>query len=234
MEAIRLGDAPVLRFYRWSPRCLSLGRNQPAAGLYDLQKLRSRGIDVVRRLTGGRAVLHDRELTYSVAVRDGELGSPRAAYSRINRALVAGLRELGVNAELKPRERRATVPSVSPCFREPAEGEVVAGGGKLVGSAQYRQGGVVLQHGSLLLEDDQHEVPELLRDAAEELPPAPAVLAHHRTPLPTWGELTSALTSGWETTIGRCRQIPALPASDAERAEELSGRYSEMAWTWRR
>jgi lipoyl(octanoyl) transferase len=66
-ESVRAGGAPVLRFYRWSPACLSLGRNQPADG-YDRDRIRRRGVEVVRRPTGGRAVLHHRELTYSVAV----------------------------------------------------------------------------------------------------------------------------------------------------------------------
>ncbi|HEV2149493.1 MAG TPA: hypothetical protein VGR37_18985, partial [Longimicrobiaceae bacterium] len=93
-ESVRQGGLPVLRFYRWDPPCLSLGRNQPAAGRYDLDALRARGVDVVRRPTGGRAVLHDRELTYSVAVADGALGGPRECYAAVNRALVAGLRRL--------------------------------------------------------------------------------------------------------------------------------------------
>ncbi|HEX5725859.1 MAG TPA: hypothetical protein VFX98_10370, partial [Longimicrobiaceae bacterium] len=86
-ETVREGDPPVLRFYRWEPACLSLGRNQPARGRYDLDALRRRGLDVVRRPTGGRAVLHHRELTYSVAVADGALGTPRQAYAAVNRAL---------------------------------------------------------------------------------------------------------------------------------------------------
>jgi lipoyl(octanoyl) transferase len=234
MEAVRHGDPPVLRIYRWAPRCLSLGRNQPAAGMYDQERLASRGISVVRRLTGGRAVLHDRELTYSAIVREGELGSPRATYSLINQALVAGLRELGVDAELKPRSGRSPAPSLAPCFRDPAEGEVVTGGRKLIGSAQYRRDGVVLQHGSLLLEDDQREVPGLLLEPAGEPSPAPAVLADHLSPLPSWHELTKALMRGWELTIGMTVRLQEVPETDAARATELAGRYADMAWTWRR
>ncbi|HEX8359088.1 MAG TPA: lipoate--protein ligase family protein, partial [Longimicrobium sp.] len=166
-ESVAEGGAPVLRFYRWSPPCLSLGRNQPAAGMYDLEAIRERGWDVVRRPTGGRAVLHHRELTYCVALPDTLLGSPREAYTAINRAIVAGLRRLGVDAAVQgDTGRRAPVPSLAPCFAEPVQGEVVAGGRKLVGSAQRRMGSVLLQHGSLPLEDDQGAVAALLRQPA--------------------------------------------------------------------
>jgi lipoate-protein ligase A len=169
--SVRAGAPPVLRLYRWAPACLSLGRHQPARGRYDQAALRERGLDVVRRPTGGRAVLHDRELTYSVAVPDGVLGTPREAYAAVNRALVAGLRLLGVPARLQPTTgRRAPVPSLAPCFQEPVEGEVVAAGRKLVGSAQRRDRGVILQHGSLLLENDQREVRGLLVREAAVLP----------------------------------------------------------------
>ncbi|HLM68541.1 MAG TPA: hypothetical protein VK358_13475, partial [Longimicrobium sp.] len=79
-QSVRAGEPPVLRVYRWSPPCLSLGRNQPSGG-YDRDEIRRRGLDVVRRPTGGRAVLHHRELTYSVAAAEGVLGGPRQAYS---------------------------------------------------------------------------------------------------------------------------------------------------------
>ncbi|HTE21113.1 MAG TPA: lipoate--protein ligase family protein, partial [Armatimonadota bacterium] len=162
-DSVRAGGPPVLRVYRWSPPCLSLGRNQPSGG-YDRDEIARRGLDVVRRPTGGRAVLHHRELTYSVAAPQGVLGGPRQAYSAINRALVAGLARLGVPAHLQPAgEQRAPLPSLAPCFEQPVEGEVTAAGRKLVGSAQRTDRGVLLQHGSLPIEDDQSAVAALLR-----------------------------------------------------------------------
>jgi lipoate-protein ligase A len=235
MEAVRAGADPVLRFYRWSPRCLSLGRNQPAAERYDAERLRDRGVEVVRRPTGGRAVLHDRELTYSVIVPDGALGSPRTAYAAVNRALVAGLRRLGVEAHLQPRTRaRAPAPSLAPCFREPAEGEVVVAGRKLIGSAQFREGGVMLQHGSLLFDDDQGEIAALLRDPAPDPEDAPAVLADFLSPLPAWEEVTAALAAGWrEEVSGHLR--PARPSADElDRARARTAHFADPAWTWRR
>ena len=248
-ESVAAGGAPVLRFYRWSPACLSLGRNQPARGRYDLDALAARGIDVVRRPTGGRAVLHHRELTYSVAVPDGALGSPRAAYSAINRALVAGLRRMGAPAALHPPTgRRAPVPSLAPCFAEPVEGEVVAAGRKLVGSAQRRVEGVVLQHGSLPIEDDQSLVP-LLRispvdESAEDEGPigvdpegsTGAGEAGTLTALlgraPAWDELTAALAAGWEEALGVGLRPDALTEEEEARARAHAERFAGPAWTW--
>jgi lipoate-protein ligase A len=234
MRAVRGGAPPVLRFYRWDPACLSLGRNQPAAGCYDLEALRAAGVEVVRRPTGGRAVLHDRELTYSVVAADGALGGPRESYAAINRALVAGLRRLGVEARLQPRtEARAPAPSLAPCFKEPAEGEVVAGGRKLVGSAQLRENGVLLQHGSLLLEGDQREVRAWTLGAA----PAdggdtPASLAELCGALPSWERLTGALAAGWEEATGASLAPGELSAAEAADAGRIRARFADPAWTW--
>jgi lipoate-protein ligase A len=101
LESVAAGAPPVLRFYRWAPACLSLGRNQVVPSREEVAAAAAaRGLDLVRRATGGAAVLHDRELTYSVAVPVGVLGSPRETYVAINHALVAGLRRLGVVAEV--------------------------------------------------------------------------------------------------------------------------------------
>jgi lipoyl(octanoyl) transferase len=233
-ESVRGGGAPVLRFYRWSPRCLSLGRNQPAAGHYRREELERRGIGVVRRPTGGRAVLHDRELTYSVVVGEAALGGPRATYAAVSRALVAGLRRLGVPAGLQPRPGRAAVPSLAPCFREPAEGEVVVAGRKLVGSAQVRERGVLLQHGSLLLADDQSEVAALLARPSAVRDEPPAVLAEFLAEPPSWERLTAALADGWREALGGELRSGALTPAELRSASAYERRYADVAWTWRR
>ncbi|MBA2571968.1 MAG: lipoate--protein ligase family protein [Gemmatimonadetes bacterium] len=234
LASVREGGLPTLRFYRWSPACLSLGRNQPARDRYNLEAIQTRGLDVVRRPTGGRAVMHDRELTYSLAVPDGLLGSPRATYAAVNRALAAGLRRLGVPAELAPRGGgRVPAPSLAPCFKEPVEGEIVAGGRKLVGSAQYRKDGVVLQHGSLLLDGDQEEVRSLLREPEREARSVPpATLAMYRNPLPSWEALTHALAAGWEETSGVVLCQNQLSPGEQLCARRLAERYHAPAWTW--
>lgn len=236
MESVRAGAPPCLRFYRWDPPCLSLGRNQPAAGRYDLDALRAAGVETVRRPTGGRAVLHDRELTYSVVAPEGALGGPRASYAAINRALVAGLRRLGVPAELQPRAgRRAAALSLAPCFRDPAEGEVVVAGRKLVGSAQWREAGVVLQHGSLLLRGDQREVREwTLGERAPDGGKPPARLAELCDPLPSWDELTGALAAGWEEAVGTALLRAELAPAEREGAGRIAARFADPAWTWQK
>jgi lipoate-protein ligase A len=148
------GSPPVIRLYRWRPPCLSLGFSQPYEAA-DATFCAAHGVDVVRRPTGGRAVLHHLELTYSVLAPLGRgpfSHDLQAAYRAICRALVAGLRQLGVPAELsgEPEGGQISPTQVMPCFIGPAAGEVVAEGRKLVGSAMRRVGNSILQHGSIL------------------------------------------------------------------------------------
>jgi lipoyl(octanoyl) transferase len=164
LHSVQQGSPPVLRLYAWQPACLSFGRNQHAAGTYDEARIRAAGIDIVRRPTGGLAVLHDRELTYTVAAPAEPLGGPRAAYCLINEALVDALRRLGVPAAVAVA-RHAPNPildTAAPCFQAPAPGEVEVAGRKLVGSAQRCERRVLLQHGSILLDGSQADVATFL------------------------------------------------------------------------
>lgn len=148
---------PTLRLYTWQPWAISLGYNQNVAEI-DVEQCASEGIDVVRRPTGGRAILHAEELTYAVAMES--IGrSVLDTYGRISLALVAGLRAFGVNASLQRSQpdfnEEYKKPSAVPCFTSSARYEIEVRGKKLVGSAQrrFRKDGVevVLQHGSILL-----------------------------------------------------------------------------------
>jgi lipoate-protein ligase A len=130
--------------------------------------------------------------------------------------------------------RRAATPSLAPCFREPAEGEVVVRGRKLVGSAQWRERGTILQHGSLLLSGDQRAVTDLLRDPPRVGDEPPAVLADSLDPLPEWGELTAALAAGWEEVVGPLERVDEPLPGEREGAERLVEKYSGAEWTWRR
>jgi lipoate-protein ligase A len=250
LEGVQAGGPPVLRFYGWAPACLSLGRNQAVARPQEVAAaVAARGFDLVRRATGGAAVLHDRELTYSVAVPVGVLGSPRGTYVAINRALVAGLRRLGVAAEAAesldaPGARGAPGATSNwddPCFQAPAPGEVVVGGLKLVGSAQRREGRTLLQHGSLLLAGDQTVVAECLAgDAAATAPTiatAPSgftTLSTLLDPLPTWSELVAALVAGFESALGLELRPDDLTAAERARIGPLMAHFQSPAWTWRR
>jgi len=106
----------------------------------------------------------------------------------------------------------------------------VVAGRKLVGSAQYREEGVVLQHGSLLFADDQGEVAALVGEEAD----APAVLGDYVSPLPPWEEVTAALAAGWRSAVGGALAPAAPSEGEARRAAELARRYADPAWTWRR
>ena len=162
---------PTLRFYAWAPPCVSLGRNQAVAGV-DLPACAARGFDVVRRPTGGRAILHTDEMTYSIiASPDDPLmhGYVLDSYLRISHGLVAGLRRLGIDAEEAPGTNRAGPDVSAACFEVPSAYEIVAGGRKILGSAQARRSTSVLQHGSLPLVGDLTRVVDCLafEDEAE-------------------------------------------------------------------
>ena len=156
LDSVAAGAAPpTLRFYEWMPACLSLGYFQPF-DVVDMDGCRRLGVDVVRRPTGGRAILHDRELTYSVALPASLLGHDGGvlpSYYRLSLALQDGLRRLGVPATLAPQSAaRSPVAHGPVCFDRPSAHEILLQGRKLVGSAQMRRGGGILQHGSILVE----------------------------------------------------------------------------------
>jgi lipoate-protein ligase A len=170
-EAVVLGVAerhslPTLRFYGWNPPCVSIGYAQSLLGEIDLDSCRAKGYGWVRRPTGGRAVLHVDELTYSVVA---PLGDPRVSgdivtsYRKISEGLLAGLRLLGCQAVQAERRGSAGGGDESAaCFEVPSHYEVTALGRKLVGSAQVRRRGVVLQHGALPLEGDVGRLADVL------------------------------------------------------------------------
>ena len=160
LERVSEGASPpTLRFYGWDPPCLSVGRHQSveAAGV---EFCRQEGIDIVRRPTGGRALLHHLELTYSVVATLGQGPIPKGlqdAYRTICSPLVSTVRDLGGDAELTGGEVNLNLPgprSTVPCFEAPAGGEVVVGGRKLIGSAMRAHAGTTLQHGAILLDWD--------------------------------------------------------------------------------
>ena len=234
MEHARRTGEWTLRVYGWSAPTLSFGRNQTTAGAYDRQTLADRGIQVVRRPTGGRAILHHREVTYCVTGALANAGDLRESYGRINRLLLAAISALGVAATLASRTGRESSPGLAPCFDHPSAGELVVGGRKLVGSAQWRHDGALLQHGSILVEDDQSMVASLMTtDVAPT--PAPATLraALGRSPEP--GEVASSLLFALEREGADVAPFTSHAADAlAERVSALQTRYREDAWTWRR
>jgi lipoate-protein ligase A len=242
VESVDAGrSVPVLRLYRWRPPCLSLGFAQPFEAA-DAEFCAANGVDVVRRPTGGRAVLHHLELTYSVLAPLGRgpfTHDLQAAYKAICRALVVGLRELGVPAELsgEPEGEHIRPTEVIPCFIGPAAGEIVSGGRKLVGSAMRRTGGSILQHGSILegwdgvlqagclgLPDDAslRRAVATLSDLLGTARPVPEVLAQ-------------AIVTGFVKTFG-VSFVPSevAPEEQARAALLARERYGHERWTVRR
>lgn len=167
LEAIRAGDSvPVLRFYRWAPPCVTLGKFQQAAGNVRLAVCAQSGIDVARRPTGGRAILHDNEVTFSVIIPERDLPGTIAgvmdAYRVLGAAMAAGLRRLGLPAELvehnattRSGDASAMTTSGNPaCFAAKARCDLMVNGKKIIGSAQLRKDGIILQQNSLPLSID--------------------------------------------------------------------------------
>jgi lipoyl(octanoyl) transferase len=171
MEAVAAGDSPpTLRFYQWAPPCLSLGKRQPLDGV-DLAACRADGVDVVRRATGGWAILHTNELTYSVELRPDDprvSGAILDTYRTLSQGLIAGLRLLGADAEMNPVIPGGAQNTSAACFEVPSAYEITLGGRKLIGSAQTRPAGKVLQHGSLPLHGDIARVARYLTFATEQ------------------------------------------------------------------
>jgi lipoate-protein ligase A len=182
-EVARCGGA-YLRFYRWDPPTLSVGRNQP---------ITFTGVALVRRPTGGQAVWHDKEVTYAVVAPVERFGSLRRAYCEIHSRLAKALRSLGADVELATA-RPPIRPSARPasCFAMPAGGEILVHGKKLVGSAQVRRGNAFLQHGSILLDGSQAPV-----TGSGEAGGATTLAAVLGRPV-TFAEVTAAIIENWD------------------------------------
>ena len=157
---------PVIRFYTWNPATLSVGYFQRLTKEIDIEKVKEKGFGLVRRQTGGRGVLHDKELTYSVIVPESHPNMPSTvteAYRVISEGLLEGFKLLGFEAYFaiprsKEEREKLKQPRSAVCFDAPSWYELVVEGRKIAGSAQTRQKGVILQHGSLLQDVDVDEL----------------------------------------------------------------------------
>lgn len=159
---------PIFRLYAWSPACVSLGRNQ-SDDFLDKEFLKSKNIDVVRRLTGGRALLHDKELTYSFicpvsSLKNGE--SVVNSYKEISQILIDGFEKLGITLEF-PQNKKANT-KFDYCMSISTGADLSFEGKKLIGSAQFRKEGYILQHGSILFNYDKDLIEQLFNEAVDE------------------------------------------------------------------
>jgi lipoyl(octanoyl) transferase len=162
---------PVIRFYGWDPATLSIGYFQKVEKEIDLEAVKAHGLGFVRRPTGGRGVLHEHELTYSVIVSEDHPEMPKTvteAYRVISEGILKGFHQLGLEAYFavpKTEEERSALkdPRSAVCFDAPSWYELVVEGRKVAGSAQTRQKGVILQHGSILLDLDEDKLFSLFK-----------------------------------------------------------------------
>jgi lipoyl(octanoyl) transferase len=240
------GSAPVLRFYSWDCPSLSIGSFQRVFEL-DLEELSARGVPLVRRPTGGRAVLHDSELTYSVTCRipsDFFPSDLMGSYKKIGACFLRGLNFIGLPAELVPVKKVKNNSNLSHplCFSSPSWYEVLAGGRKLIGSAQRRLKNSFLQQGSLIIEKDYDALLALMkfddesgrRAAREALSRKMTGLKEH---LPTVAidELKTALIKGFSEELGAMIQPDSLtPEEEALARKLMEDKYSRREWNLER
>ncbi len=146
----------ILRFYAWKNPTVSLGYSQKAPDVVDVEFCKKNGIDIVRRMTGGKLVLHHKEVTYSLASSDTEIFTATLAdsYRLISEALMNGLEKMGLTPSLASPAPQEYVRGNLPCFSYPSRNEVEVSGKKIIGSAQKRVGSKFIQHGSIPLEED--------------------------------------------------------------------------------
>lgn len=246
MEAVAKGRAaPTLRFYAWDPPCLSLGYTQPIDDI-DAERLAARGWDVVRRMTGGRAILHTDELTYSVTVcADNPIvaGDIVSSYRRISAAFVEGLRRLGARPEADKRIDGHNAAKGPVCFEVPSHYEITLDGKKLVGSAQVSKFGAVLQHGTLPLTGDIARICDALVFADETARAGARARVYERaTTLESalgravsWEEAANVVAAAFADTFGVQFEMVSTPTpAETARAAELAvEQYATATWNER-
>ena len=228
----------VWRCYAWTTPTISFGRNERTRGRFSSDQLRDAGFRAVRRPTGGRALLHSREVTYSVAMPLDERRSWRVAYAAVNDVLLRAVQSLGVPAQLvADHEAPAIAPDGPVCFDRPAAGEITVHGRKLVGSAVWRQGGAYLQHGSILLADDQARLADAADVALPPSPPAASLEACAPTQA-TWSIVVDALAASLATVATPHRAVTIEPfAPPRDFPARVASHHVALGsddWLWRR
>ena len=237
---------PTLRLYAWEPPCLSLGHAQPFADV-DMSRLRQHGWEVVRRATGGRAILHTDELTYSVIAPTDEPrveGSILESYNRLAQALLLAVKSLEIPVEIKETVSHASsVTYTNPvCFEVPSSYEITVNGKKLIGSAQARKKEGVLQHGSLPLTGDLTRICQALtfenesaRENVSKRLLERAITAEFALGRAvSWEDAAQAFIHAFEAQLGLSLKRGELSESESRRADELvREKYDHVSWTER-
>ena len=240
----RGASLPTLRLYAWTPACLSLGHAQPFADV-ELARLKARGWEVVRRATGGRAILHTDELTYSVTGPAEEpvlAGGELESYNRLAQALLLAVKNLGLPVEMKEGKANDNAAPNPVCFEVPSTYEITIGGKKLIGSAQARKKEGVLQHGSLPLTGDLTRICQALvfesesarENASKRLLARATTVESALGRALSWEMAAQAAIHAFEAQLGLCFEKGELSVSESRRAEELvKEKYDHPSWTER-
>ena len=220
---------PVLRFYSWNPPCVSLGRLQKNFDFSGAQKL---GFDVVRRPTGGRAVLHQHEITYCAVIHEKylprESRSVIGAYEWLSAGFIEGLKLLGVGASLSDAHSKST-PVAANCFNAAAQCDFLVDGKKLIGAAQCRKNDVILQHGAILLELDEAAWKESIGGAMEG-----AISLRALGVLSPREEIVAAIVTGMERAWNISFASSSLTREEQQVASRLHAhQYSAPDWNER-
>jgi lipoate-protein ligase A len=228
-----------LRFYQWDRPTASLGYSQVAAKVIDTDFCRRRGVGIVRRITGGKLVLHDREVTYAVASSDASIFTEtlRDSYRLISRALLEGLVLMGLSPRMAETSPPGYVRGTMPCFALPARDEIEIGGKKIVGSAQKRAGAAFLQHGSIPLEKDDDLLAAVSAPAAGAVPAGEAGMTSLAEALGRPVDFAWAVDRfcrGFSEAFGVEFEPFELGPEDREAVSALrASRYATDAWTFR-
>jgi lipoate-protein ligase A len=240
----RAESLPTLRLYDWAPACLSLGYAQSYTDV-DAGRLSANGWEVVRRLTGGRAILHVDEMTYSVIAPSDEprvAGSVLESYHRLAGALIRAVRALGLPVEMEENAPPASAAKGPVCFEVPSAYEIVVAGKKLIGSAQARKKEGVLQHGTFPLHGDLTRITRALvfPDEPARQAAAQKLLTRATTSemvlgrVIPWQEAAQAFLRAFETELGLTLERGELTAAEEARALELvQTKYAHPTWTER-
>jgi len=236
---------PTLRLYAWNPPCLSLGHAQPFADV-DVNRLEQRGWEVVRRVTGGRAILHTDELTYSVIAPSDESrvqGGILESYNRLAQALLLAVQSLEIPVEMKEAVTQDSILRNNPvCFEVPSTYEITVNGKKLIGSAQARKKEGVLQHGSLPLTGDLTRICQALvfenesarEDASRRLLERATTVESALGVGISWEKAEQAFIHAFEAQLGLSFERGELSESESKRADELvNEKYDHPSWTER-
>lgn len=234
---------PTIRLYGWEPAALSIGYFQQVDKEVDLQKTKQKNIEIVRRLTGGRAVLHDREITYSVVIQLQHPQVPRtvsASHRWISQGLVRALEKLDLPIKSAKPLRKANEKATLACFDTASDYEILLADKKLVGSAQTRQSGVLLQHGSVLLHPhvDQllsllyYRTPQLRERMQKKWQQKATSLAEWLQPLPSLEYICDKIYQGFAEGLEVSLQIGKLTSYEQELANHLAKtKYQQDKWT---